>query len=468
MLLAIVGAAALFVAIRGYLHSEGFRKFLSAKVGEAAKVRGGFSPFEWDGLAVRSRKYEASGDHGIRSLRIDDLRTEVGLGGLKRGVWEIREASALKVDLELDARRMGGSPADGAPPPDDAPRSAMPGWLPTRVQLMGLRVGELSFRALLDDGTVSAGGIRLGCEPARGGSGYDVTMNGGKVRAPFRMLPELRLEKARIRYDDGRIYLNHLAASAWNDAHLELAGEADRSQGTYSVHGGISNVDCREAFDETWSRRVSGTLESSLHLDNAGGKPAASGHAVLHRGVLTALPVLDTLAAYADTRRFRTLTLTEAATDWRWEPGLLSFRNIRLGSEALIQLDGSLDIRGDALDGHFLLGIAPGVLSSIPGAETDVFMPGERGLLWSPLRITGTLDEPVEDLSDRLIAAAGARMFEIIPQTGERVLRYSRTVLGETVPDSIDKAVDESGRIIREGSEIIRDAKGVLDGILGE
>jgi len=280
------------------------------------------------------------------------------------------------------------------------------------------------------------------------------------------MLPELRLEKARFRYEDGRIFLNHLSADAWSDAHLELAGEADLNTRLYSLNGGISNVKCEEAFDETWSRRASGIMESSLSLDNTSGKPVASGHAELHRGVLTALPVLDTLAAYADTRRFRTINLSEASTDWRWERGLLSFRNIRLGSEALLQLDGSLDIRDGNLDGRFLLGIAPGVLSSIPGAETDVFLPGERGLLWTPLHITGTLDNPEEDLTDRLIDAAGMRMFEIVPQTGEKVLRFSRAVLEEHVPDAMDKALDKSGEIIRDGGEIIRGAQGVLDDIL--
>ena len=126
----------------------------------------------------------------------------------------------------------------------------------------------------------------------------------------------------------------------------------------------------------------------------------------------------------------------------------------------------SLDIRDGNLDGRFLLGIAPGVLSSIPGAETDVFLPGERGLLWTPLHITGTLDNPEEDLTDRLIDAAGMRMFEIVPQTGEKVLRFSRAMLEEHVPDAMDKALDKSGEIIRDGGEIIRGAQGVLDDIL--
>lgn len=468
ILLLIVVAAGLYIAVRSYLHSESFRTFLAAKVGKAAKVDGEFSPFHWDGLAVRSKDYEATGEHLIRSLRIDDLETEVGLGGLQRGVWEIRNSSARRVEIGIDGRSGEGDEEPRIEKKQaEKARGSVPDWLPTQVEVTGLQVDEVAVQAMLDGGPVSASGIRLGCNPVQGADAYDVKLTGGRLELPYPMLPALRLESVRLRYQDGRVFLNHASAGAWSDAHLELAGEADRETRRYSLEGGISGVKCEEAFDETWSRRVSGTLESSLRLANGSGEPVAGGHAVLHHGVLTALPVLDSLAAYSDTRRFRTLTLDEASTDWQWQRGHLRFTRIRLGSEALIQIEGSLDIRGRNLDGRFRLGLAPGVLATLPGAETDVFLPGERGLLWAPLHVTGTLDDPEEDLTDRLIAAAGLRMYEILPQTGEKVLRYSRNVLGETVPDEIDKALEKGEDVIRDGTKIIREAGDVLDGILG-
>ena len=128
-----------------------------------------------------------------------------------------------------------------------------------------------------------------------------------------------------------------------------------------------------------------------------------------------------------------------------------------------MRIQGNLVIRGREMDGVFRLGIAPGTLTGIPGAETDVFLPGEHGLLWSPLRITGTLDDPREDLTDRLVAAAGARMFDQIPETGEKVIRFSKTVLGEAPAETIGKGVE----IIEKGSGVVREVGGLLEGILG-
>lgn len=120
-------------------------------------------------------------------------------------------------------------------------------------------------------------------------------------------------------------------------------------------------------------------------------------------------------------------------------------------------------IRGRQLDGLFQLGLAPGSLAKIPGAETDVFSPGKNGLQWTSLRITGTLDDPEEDLSGRLIEAAGMRMFDVIPETGEMVIKFTRSVLG----DNPNEAVESGVKIIEKGSRAINDVSGILDGFFG-
>jgi hypothetical protein len=205
-------------------------------------------------------------------------------------------------------------------------------------------------------------------------------------------------------------------------------------------------------------------LSSDFVLRGGGGQSAANGRIVLENGVLTALPVLDVLAAYLDTSRFRTLVLSEAHADWRWQDGELVFDPIVLASESQVRLEGRLAIRDRQLAGDFMLGVAPGTLSSVPGAETHVFMPGARGMLWAPMRVTGTLDKPRENLSDRMIAAAGLRLIETIPGSGgEKVLKFSRAVLGDDPQEAIEKGV----KIIEEGSRTVREVNQLLDGILG-
>lgn len=449
--------------LRQYLHSEKFRIFLSQKVGEALKVNGAFSPFRWDGLAVNVSEYRATGEEGIRRMEIEDLRTEVGLGGFTRGVWEVQGFRIRRLDLELYP---GGAAALGAgevPMPDVPKRpKEKQRWLPTEVELQNVDVNDMCLRATLPAGEVQLSGVAVHAEPAGSRQVFDIKLMGGTLALPYPKVPELHLERAKLRCQKDRIFLNQADMRFWDRASLDAVGEFDLEQKRFAVQGNILGVQSSEVLTGDWVKRVTGELSTDYQLVSNDGEVNAKGHLVLKNGVLTALPLLDTLAAYTDTRRFRVLTLSEAHTDWAWKKDELQLTNLVLAAEGLLRLEGSLAVRGRELDGNFRLGISPGSLASIPGAETDVFLPGENGLLWAPIRITGTLDDPKQDLKERLVMAAGTRLFTILPETGVEVLKYSGRALG----DSSEGVLKSGKKLIKEGGDVIEGAGSLLHGLI--
>ncbi|MBC7979016.1 MAG: hypothetical protein H7Y36_00460, partial [Armatimonadetes bacterium] len=100
-----------YMGLRAYLHSEGFRKFLSAEVSRAAKVKGFFAPFSWDGLAVETASFAATGEGMVSEIKADQIETEIGFGGLGRGVWEIKATRINHLDISLTPEK------HDAPPP---------------------------------------------------------------------------------------------------------------------------------------------------------------------------------------------------------------------------------------------------------------------------------------------------------------------------------------------------------------
>jgi hypothetical protein len=459
----LLGTALLYAGLRSYLHSDAFREFLSNRVSRATGVEGTFSPFHWEGLALRTEVFSAKGDGAIRELRIDGLQTEVGLDGVRRGVWELKNSSIGRLQVSFDARKgqNSGFPETTATLAPKAKRKS--GWLPRELELRGLELGKLSLNALTDQGPVVAEGIQVTVENEKSHRAYRVELSDGTLRGPFEFLPEVRLDQARLRIQPEAVFLTHLTANAFSAAVLDATGEWNRETRGFNAEGRVSNVKCDELLNEDWSRRLTGEIASDFTVNGGSGTTTASGLLTITNGMLTALPVLDALAAYSDTRRFRTLTLSEARTEWRWQNGVYELNDIVLASDSLIRLEGRVIIRGNALDGHLRLGLAPGTLANIPGAETHVFAPGERGLMWASLRLTGSLDDPQEDLSDRLITAAGIRMLETLPESGAKVLRYSRSLLGDDPAGAVEKGV----RIIEEGEKTVREVGGILDGILG-
>ena len=452
-----------YAMLRRYLHSDSFRKFLSAEASDVAGVTGEFAPFHWEGLAVDTDSFDAKGEGIVTGVRADGLHTEVGFGGVSRGVWEIKGSTLQRLDVSVDATKTGGEAVEAEVKRDLKKTPRKSGWLPRDAELQGLDVRDVDVKAILDEGLAVATGMNVHVEPGGAKNAYRAEVKGGTIRMPFKIVPEIRLDRLHLRYQGRRVFLTDATVLAWKNGRIEGSGEWDMESRHYALEGGASGMTCNDIFSDDWAKRMTGDLASTFTMDNSSGSPLARGTLTIRGGVITALPMLDALAAYADTRRFRVLNLNDAHTDWRWKKGELALTNLVLSSDGLVRIEGTMTIRGQSLDGMFRLGLAPGTLASIPGAETDVFIAGERGLLWSPLRITGTLDDPKEDLTDRLIAAAGTRMFDQIPATGEKVIKFTRSVIGDTP----DKAVDKGVKIIEQSTGILREASGVLDGFLG-
>jgi hypothetical protein len=482
-LLAIAGAI-VFVAViagyfglRGYLHSEAFRRFLSAEVGQAIKADGQFALFRWDGLQVATDSFEAHDGKALESLRADNLRTEIGFGGLKRGVWELRESDVGRLDVSIDARgdKLTGSSPSGEASPKPSTKPSKKGWLPSDVELLGLTVRELSLRSILRDGLLTANGMKVRVDPAGRKNAYHASIDGGEVHLPWNWAPPVRIDRVKARWQDGELFLTEANATLWKHGRLQADGEWNQRTGLGAFQGTVTDLNCADLLNADWAKRLTGKAESTFTLELRSGGPVARGTLQVRDGVLTALPFLDSLAAYADTQRFRVLPLSEAHTLWEYESRGVVFRDLVVASEGLIRIEGTLAIRDRQLDGSFRLGLAPGTLARIPGAETDVFLPGERGLLWAPLRITGTLDDPKEDLTTRLIAAAGMRMFDVLPETGERVLKFSRTVVDhvpleagiEAVEKGLEKGVETGVKAIDKADDLLNGVNRALDGLLG-
>ena len=463
LVLGIVGLGAGYAVLRSYLHSDAFRKFLSVEASDMGGVTGEFGPFHWEGLAVDTDSFEAQGDGLVTSLRADGLHTEIWLGGVRRGVWEIRGSSVRRLEVSVDARKQG--PENKIPEVSHqvGKKAKRPAWLPSEAELDSIDVRELAVKAILDEGLAIASGMSVHAEQAGAKNAYRAEIEGGTIRVPFAMVPELRVDRARLRYQDGQVFLTDATLAAWAGGRIHSSGEWEMKSRQFSIEGDASGMKCEDVLNADWAKRLTGDARSSFTAHNRSGFPQASGKLTIQNGVLTALPMLDALAAYADTRRFRVLSLSEAHTNWRWQKGEVSLTNLVLASEGLVRVEGSITIRGRAIDGVFRLGLAPGTLASIPGAETDVFLPGERGLLWTTLRLSGTLDDPQDDLTDRLIAAAGMRMFDQLPETGEKVIKFTHSLLGEPSSKTIEKGV----KLIEESSKTVREVSDILDGLLG-
>jgi hypothetical protein len=455
-----------YLGLRAYLHSDGFRKFLSAQVSNVAKVDGNFAGFFWDGMAVKTERFEATSKGLITDILAERIGTEVGFGGVGRGVWELKSTRISRVQASLNLVP-SENPVVVAPIAPVVQKKRVtkkePGWVPEEVELESLEIGDLGLQIITKKGLATAKGMSVLATPANGKNAYNAEVTGGKVLMPIPLVPELRVQNIKASYRDGSAFVQSAEFTAWKNGRVRASGESNFLLNTHAYDGNVEGVHCDEVLSETWAKRVTGDLNTSFKFNKTSSTQVISGDLKITNGTLTALPVFDALAAYADTRRFRFIQLSEARTKWRIVNDEILLTELVLGSEGLIRLEGTLSIKGENIDGNFQLGLVPGTLANIPGAETHVFQPGRFGLLWAPIRVTGTLSEPKEDLTQRLTDAAGARMFELLPETGEKVFKFTRNALGESPIKIIEKGTE----VIDKGGEVIKGAGGILKGLLG-
>ena len=457
--------------LKSYLHSDEFRVFLGEKVGEAIGAEANFELFQWQGTQAQTEGFGAKNGKLIRSMRADGLEAKVNLSGVKRGVWEISDLSVKRLDVLIHTESEQHQ-ADQSDEKNDLDKSSssegggfLAGLLPTRAELASAEIDRLNLELYSKTGHLKASNILTRVDAASSQGSYDVHLADGFVETTWFDSP-LDLVSARGKYQNGRIFITESKAKVYERGILNLRGEIDGAQ--FGLNGNLRDVRVEELVPEDWQKKITGNLatefkvQSGKSISRVGSEATVlRGNLELKNGVLTSLPILDTIAAYANTRRFRRLDFSEAKLRYRKEGGILKLNDIVLASEGLVRLEGRLTLNNDGvIDGHFKVGITPGTLSHIPGAETKVFIRGDRGLLWTPLRITGTLGSPKEDLSDRMIAAAGERMFELIPETGKMALKFAHSSAVE-LPE---KAVETGAGLLKTGADAVQ--KGVEEGVV--
>ena len=455
--------------LKSYLHSDDFRVFLGEKVGAAIGADAQFELFEWQGMKAQTEGFSADNGKLIKSMRADGVEAKINLSGVKRGVWEVSGLRVKQLDVMMDTRGEK-SVADSQTDEQKSIGSTgnggfLTGFLPKRAELTSAQIDWLNVDFKSEAGQLKATNVITRIDAAAADGAYAVNLADGLIETTWFNSP-LDLVSARGKYQAGRIFITESKAKVYERGVLNLSGEVEG--GEFGFFGSLRDVRMEELVPVNWQKRITGDLSTQFKISSGSVRPDGTqrdttlkGELELKRGVLTSLPILDTIAAYANTRRFRRLDFSEAKLKYKKVGSRLELTDIVLATEGLVRVEGRLTLEdGGVIDGHFKVGITPGTLAHIPGAESKVFLRGDKGLLWSPLRITGTVDSPKEDLTDRMIAAAGERMFELIPETGQMVLKFAKNSAVQLPSAAVGTGADA----LRTGADAVK--KGLEEGVI--
>jgi hypothetical protein len=114
------------------------------------------------------------------------------------------------------------------------------------------------------------------------------------------------------------------------------------------------------------------------------------------------LPFLEKLAELAHERSFEHLELTDCSLNFIWRYPGIEIKDIALEEKGKFRVEGAISIDRRALRGAIQLGVARKHLDWLPNPE-EIFSRQQGGYLWTAVHLSGTIDQPEQDLSPRII-----------------------------------------------------------------
>ena len=448
--------------IRSYLQQDDFRQkaeeLIAARTGGSAHI----SPLIWNDDTASV--VELSVDSPGWSLDVGGLHAALDFGAIRHGKWSIQSAGAEDVAL----RHTAGASLDNPPAANaakfDGRNNGIPSFLrryiPTETTISGFEAHRFLFEQA--GWKLAETQLRLG-KWQNGEVSVSAKLAGGKLMTPINA-PEQKeplqfdLTRATLRVGESQLQISDAALRWKQESEATLRGSLKYETGAWQTFIHVKAVPLDEFLDVWWEQRLSGKVEGDIEVSGARNSPPAwKADLALKDGALTGLPILEKLVTYTNTQRFKRLVLDTCSATFRPQGNSMRIENIIVQSNGLLRIEGTLQIRGRALEGDFMLGVTPETLSAIPGANSRVFVEnnpsGPPGLQWTRLHIAGTLDAPQEDLSSRLIGAAGMSLLldtpgAVVGQGAELLLK---PVLGDDAAKLPGKVMNGASSVLENG-----------------
>ena len=401
-----------------FLRSDDFRRFLDRKTSAALQAEARIEPLHWEGSELYTAGIDVRGSPGgpLTAFNADQVRATFDLNALWHRVWRIETLDVERITAELGSNSARKT-APPQPRPDQvsapgADRSFLASFLPNRMDIGELHVADLTLR-WTDDQSRQTGQLENTRISARmlGGNvkTWEVEGKGGTLSQAN--LPAVSMDDFAVKSTEDALFITRASGHPISGGNLELSGKQTLS-GTRDLDL-VLNLDAvpvEPFLPPDWRGRLHGKATGRVSVTGSPGNAGSwqsAGHIDLREGRLEALPVLDQLALFSSSARYRQTAVQKGSVNFTWTPDMLTVRDIVLESDGLLRVEGEFTVRAGQIDGLFRVGVAISTVRWINQISASVFdLPQRDGYAWTTMHLTGPVNNPHEDLTGRLASSA--------------------------------------------------------------
>lgn len=496
--LMVLGVVAWYQAL-AYMQGEGFRRVAEERMAEQFRAQhvGLHSTLHIDGERVSEDGLSVTNAGALRSAKAGRLSMEVDRMALLSRRLNIRKISVEEAELLFEQKdaatpaktkgkpaKKGGKASAVTPVPASAAQDlpakksffSLQGW---EMELMECKDTELIYRRGGEE--YSLQGCTVTTTPLKKG-GWLHTAENGRLHTPYALLRGASVRTAAVQQDASGLSLTDCRIMLY-PGEMRVRAHQDAATQKWSANIALNKASIAPLLRGDWKKRVSGELYGKATLTGAqSALTAGEGTISLQDGVLEALPFLSELPGEGGFP-YRHIELDKAECRLSFpyaapahhiaEAWLFDNINIR-SKNGMLRVQGHVIVGTDgALGGTLTIGLPKHIVSALPMAALVQGLfnaAGEEGFLWLNINLSGTLDEPEEDLSVRCAALMQGSLPNAAGQAAATAEQMFRTLLNP--PKPAPKAEGAGGQGAADAVHAASDAvnaaaDGVQQGING-
>ncbi len=397
----VVTALAGILGAMSLIQSDNFRGWLSRKISHSLGATAGqFSRLRWKGTTFESEGFHAVGGPKSKliSLHAKNVSAHLRWFDLLLGRVIFDRLTVDHLDVEL------GRKPRPVTPPRSPPRSRWPTWN-IDFRIASLSVKRLDLHWSKDEniqGTLS--GSQVNAE--QNGMGvWTVKVTGGELSQATFLPVNLISAVGQVSRQSAEIQDATFQAGPGGLVHLR-GSIALPGPPLAHLHAEFSDVNLSAISPRSSGEEgiASGKADYSGDLDRFE-RGQATGELQINNLKLDLSGFFGRFQSFVKAAGFAEVPLDQVTARIQYSDQIASINDLQAHHADQIRVVGNATIRGEDLAGVLQIGVAPDTLSSIPGAIEKVFLEQRDGLRWTSVNVTGTVRQPREDLSKRLVAA---------------------------------------------------------------
>lgn len=443
-LIGVLAAVFLPVLVVRWLGGEDFRRLASVQISNVLKTKGNLEVLQWSSFSVYSDSFlSQTNDPGDWNWSIYEIRADISPRLLWDRILRFSEISIGSVALS-PGRPAPATPASAPVTPSDlAQTKSLPGFF-RDVQIEKLEVRNFDFPPNSLTKGWGGKGVRIALN--LGKQGTDFRLQNGEILSPFPWAQSVTIQQAKGRFVAPTCYLTDLTLKSAGGGQLSASGDFMVSSSP-AAHGrfswekweiasgklgfGLFDVPAKMSGEfnlEEWSpSKMKGS--GKVRLVDARLEPGKGSESIL-----------AILAVITGEPRLKGCPLTAAMASFEVLNDRYEVRDILVEAPGLLRATGSIRISNGLLDGVVQFGLDKNLGTKVAGLTSgELFQKEENGYLYQPVKISGTMENPQNDLQPKLAAAMARTMI----RTGAQILEKAAGARGG------DPSRDATGQVLQ-------------------